>query len=120
MSRTFYIGKPSQKFCDTEEALHEGPESRLERARPGNTCEDITIAFYTAIERHGLRKDSRRGYSIGLSYPPDWGEYTISLRRGDHTKLVPRMTIHFMPRLHFRNSGFQISENIAIIESRHE
>jgi Xaa-Pro aminopeptidase len=49
------------------------------------------------IERHGLFKDSRCGYSVELNYPPDWGERTISLRSTDATVLQPDMTIHFMP-----------------------
>jgi ectoine hydrolase len=120
MSRTFYIGKPEEKFRDAEKAVREGLEAGLLQAKPGNTCEDIAVAFYTAIERHGLKKDSRTGYSIGLSYPPDWGEHTLSLRRGDHTVLRPGMTIHFMPGLHFGDWGFQITESIVINETGHE
>jgi ectoine hydrolase len=120
MSRTFYIGKPDQKFRGAETAVHEGLEAGLEKARPGNTCEDIALAFYAAIERHGLKKESRTGYSIGLSYPPDWGEHTLSLRRGDRTELKPGMTIHFMPGLHFGDWGFQITESILITDTGHE
>ncbi|MFM9844283.1 MAG: M24 family metallopeptidase [Dongiaceae bacterium] len=120
MSRTFYIGKPDQKFRDTEKAVREGLEAGLEKAKPGNTCEDIAVAFYTAIEHRGLKKESRTGYSIGLSYPPDWGEHTMSLRRGDHTELRPGMAIHFMPGLHFGDWGFQITESILITPNGHE
>ncbi len=120
MSRTFYIGKPDQKFRDTEKAVREGLEAGLEKAQPGNCCEDIAVAFYRTIERYGLKKDSRTGYSIGLSYPPDWGEHTLSLRHGDRTELQPGMTIHFMPGLHFGDWGFQITESIHITPSGHE
>jgi ectoine hydrolase len=120
MSRTFYIGKPDQKFRETEKAVREGLEAGLAKAKPGNTCEDIAVAFYTAIERHGLKKESRTGYSIGLSYPPDWGEHTLSLRHGDRTELRPGMTIHFMPGLHFGDWGFQITESILITPTGHE
>ena len=120
MSRTFYIGKPDQKFRDTEKAVREGLEAGLEKARPGNCCEDIAVAFYRTIERYGLKKESRTGYSIGLSYPPDWGEHTLSLRHGDRTELQPGMTIHFMPGLHFGDWGFQITESIHITPDGHE
>ena len=120
MSRTFYIGKPPQKFRDTEKAVREGLGGGLDKAKPGNTCEDVAVAFYTAIEHRGLRKDSRTGYSIGLSYPPDWGEHTLSLRHGDRTELVPGMTIYFMPGLHFGDWGFQITESILITEAGNE
>jgi len=120
MSRTFYIGKPDAKFRETEKAVREGLEQGLAKAKPGNTCEDIAVAFYTTIERYGLKKDSRTGYSIGLAYPPDWGEHTLSLRRNDRTELRPGMTIHFMPGLHFGDWGFQITESIAITKTGHE
>ena len=38
-------------------------------------------------------------YPIGLSYPPDWGERTMSLRPTDDTELKSGMTFHFMPGL---------------------
>jgi ectoine hydrolase len=120
MSRTFYMGKPEQKFRDTEKAIREGLEAGLSKMKPGNTCEDVAVAFYTAIERHGLKKESRTGYSIGLSYPPDWGEHTLSLRHGDHTVLEPGMTIHFMPGLHFGDWGFQITESVVVTPTGHE
>jgi len=116
MSRTFYIGNPGGKFRDVEKAVREGLEAGLEKAKPGATCEEVALAFYAAIERHGLKKEGRTGYSIGLSYPPDWGEHTLSLRHGDHTVLRPGMTIHFMPGLHFGDWGFQITESVVITE----
>jgi ectoine hydrolase len=39
------------------------------------------------IARHGFEKESRCGYAIGLSYPPDWGQRTMSLRPGDQSVL---------------------------------
>ena len=76
--------------------------------RPGraNTCEDIANAFFAVLKRHGNReKDNRTGYPIGLSYPPDWGERTMSLRPGDTTVLQPGMTFHFMTGLWLEGHG---------------
>ena len=55
--------------------------------RPGTTAEAVEAAWRGVIARYGLRKESRIGYSIGVAYPPDWGEHTISLRPGDRTEL---------------------------------
>ena len=33
------------------------------------------------------RKKSRTGYSIGIGYPPDWGEHTLNIQKGDKTIL---------------------------------
>jgi ectoine hydrolase len=53
-------------------------------------------------------------YSIGLSYPPDWGERTMSLRPTDSTVLQESMTFHFMPGLWFDDWGFEITESVLV------
>ena len=116
LSRTMVLGTPPQHFLDVEKAVREGLEAGLEAARPGNVCEDIARAFFGVLRKHGLEKDSRAGYSIGLSYPPDWGERTMSIRSGDTTELRPNMTFHFMTGMWMEDWGFEITESIAITE----
>ena len=114
LSRTIFLGKPTQTFLDAEQAVLEGMEAGLGAARAGNTCEDIANAFFRVLARHGIEKDNRTGYPIGLSYPPDWGERTMSLRPGDTTELEPGMTFHFMTGLWMEDWGFEITESIVI------
>jgi ectoine hydrolase len=114
LSRTVYLGRPPQKFLDAEKAVLEATEAGLAKAKPGQTCEGVAIAFFDTLKRFGFEKDSRTGYSIGLSYPPDWGERTMSLRRGDKTRLEPNMTLHFMPALWLDDGGLELSETILI------
>jgi ectoine hydrolase len=114
LSRTVFLGKPTDTFLDAEKAVLEGMEAGLEQARPGNTCEDIANAFFAVLARRGIVKDNRTGYPIGLSYPPDWGERTMSLRPGDRTELRPGMTFHFMTGLWMEDWGMEITESIAI------
>jgi ectoine hydrolase len=116
LSRTVFLGRPTARERDAEGALLEAIEAGLEAARPGNACEDIHRALSDTLERYGLVKEGRCGYSIGLSYPPDWGERTLSLRPGDRTVLAPNMTLHFMPALWFEDWGLEISESIRITE----
>jgi len=117
LSRTVYLGPVPQKYRDAETAVLEGIEAGLGAARPGNACEDIAIAFFDTLKKFGFEKDSRTGYSIGLSYPPDWGEHTMSLRRGDKTELKPGMCLHFMPGLWLDDGGLEITESILITET---
>jgi len=116
LSRTVFLGKPTQAFLDAEAAVLEGMDAGLAAARPGNTCEDIANAFFAVLRRHGIVKDNRTGYPIGLSYPPDWGERTMSLRPGDRTVLQPGMTFHFMTGLWLETMGLEITESILITE----
>ena len=89
----------------------------LEAAKPGNTTGDIAVAFFKVLEKFGIHKDSRCGYPIGISYPPDWGERTMSLRPGDTSVLQPGMTFHFMPGLWMDDWGLEITESILITET---
>lgn len=117
LSRTVFLGKPTQEFLDAEMATLEGMEAGLAAAKPGNSCEDIANAFFAVLKKYGIVKDNRTGYPIGLSYPPDWGERTMSLRPGDKTELKPGMTFHFMTGLWLETMGLEITESILITET---
>jgi ectoine hydrolase len=114
LCRTLFLGKPPQFLLDAETALVEGLEAGLETAQAGNRACDVANALAAPLERAGIERGARCGYPIGLSYPPDWGERTISLRAEDETVLEPGMTFHFMPGLWMSNWGLEITESILI------
>ncbi len=117
LSRTVFLGKPTPAFLDAEKATLEGMEAGLAAAKPGNACEDVANAFFAVLKKYGIVKNNRTGYSIGMSYPPDWGERTMSLRPGDRTELRPGMTFHFMTGLWLEEMGLEITESILITET---
>jgi ectoine hydrolase len=53
---------------------------------------------------------------VGMSYPPDWGERTISFRPPTTRSCEPGMTFHFMPGLWMDDWGIEITETILIRE----
>ncbi len=114
LSRTVFLGKPEEKFLDAEKAVLEGLEAGLAKAKAGNLCQDIANAFFAILKKYDIIKDNRCGYAIGLSYPPDWGERTVSLRAGDTSVLEENMTLHFMPGLWLDDWGLEITESIVI------
>lgn len=116
LCRTVFLGKPPQFMKDAEAALVEGLEAGLEAAVAGNRAGDIARALAKPLEAAGIERGSRAGYPIGLSYPPDWGERTISIRDEDETILEPGMTFHFMPGLWMDDWGLEITESILIRE----
>ena len=116
LCRSVYLGDPPAEMLEAEKALVEGLESGLDVARAGNRACDVADALYSALERVGIEKDDRCGYPIGLSYPPDWGERTISFRRSDESVLEPGMTFHFMPGLWMDDWGLEITESFLICE----
>ena len=117
LCRTIYLGKPPQKFLDAEKAVIEGIAAALETARPGATCEEVEAAWRKVINRHGIEKDTRCGYPVGLSYPPDWGERTMSIRKGDKTVLEENMTFHLIPAIWQEDWGLEITESFRVTAS---
>ncbi|MEO0991618.1 MAG: M24 family metallopeptidase [Pseudomonadota bacterium] len=114
LCRTVFLGQPPDEMRRAEAALVEGLDAGLEAARPGNRASDVARALYAALERAGIERDGRCGYPIGLSYPPDWGERTMSFRPEDETVLLAGMTFHFMPGLWMKDWGMEITESILI------
>jgi ectoine hydrolase len=96
------------------QALEDGLAAGIEAARAGNTAGDIARALHAELKKNGIDRNGRCGYPIGLSYPPDWGERTISIREEDNSELRPGMTFHFMPGLWMDNWGLETTETILI------
>ncbi|MFQ5983557.1 MAG: M24 family metallopeptidase, partial [Woeseiaceae bacterium] len=94
----------------------EGGDAAIEAARPGATCEDVEAVYQAFLKKNGYVKKSRVGYSIGLNFPPDWGERTMSLRAGDTTVLEHGMCFHFQSGVWLEKFGASISESIVVTE----
>jgi Xaa-Pro dipeptidase len=61
----------------------------------------------------------RVAYSIGLNFPPDWGEGQImSLQSGEKRTLQPGMTFHVIPALFVPGVGATIcTETVVVTET---
>ena len=114
LARTLYLGKPPAELRALAGTVSEGLDAALDSARVGRTCHEVEAAWRDVIERAGYAKSSRIGYSIGLSYPPDWGERTASLRRGDRTVLEPDMCFHMILGMWREDWGFELSETFRV------
>ena len=117
LARTVQLGKGPQKVFDTAKAVTEGLEAVLQTIRPGITAGDVHRAWQAVLDRYGLNKESRIGYSIGVGYSPDWGEHTVSLRAGESTVLEKNMTLHVMLGMWMDGWGIEFSETVAVTDS---
>lgn len=117
LARTVNIGKPSPQMQHLSEVVVEGLNSCLDMIKPGIACEEIEETWKKTIERSGIIKESRLGYPVGLNYPPDWGEHTASIRKGDRTILQPNMTFHLIPGIWLDHYGFEASEAFRVTET---
>lgn len=116
LARTIILGIPDDRSKHIAEVVVEGINTTLDCIRPGMTCGEVELVWRKVIEKHGIIKDSRLGYSMGLNYPPDWGEHTASLREGDRTILQPNMTFHMIPGIWLDDFGIEISESFRVTE----
>ena len=114
LARTLQLGPKPPKVARVEQAVLEGMDAVLDAMKPSVLAHDVEAAWRRAIARHGLRKESRIGYSIGVAYPPDWGEHTISLREGDPTVLAPGHVLHAILGMWMDGWGIEISETILV------
>jgi len=120
IARTIYLGNPPEIMRETAGVVINGLAKTLEFIKPGITCEEIEAKWREAISHSTVVKESRLGYSIGLNYPPDWGEQTMSLRPGDKTILQPNMTFHLIPGIWYKEVGFEVDASIKITENGYE
>ena len=117
LSRTLVVGDAPQKVKDLASVVIEGLTTTLESIKPGMTCEEAERVWAKSIAKSGFIKDSRIGYSMGLNYPPDWGEHTASFRPGDKTILKPNMTFHMIPGIWLDDCGVDMSESFRVTEN---
>lgn len=114
LARTIMLGNPSAPVARVAEAARTGIEAVLDMVRPGVRAADLADTWDTVLARHGLEKPSRIGYSIGIGYPPDWGERTVSLRGDDATVLQENMTFHLICGMWMDGYGYEVSESILV------
>lgn len=120
ISRTIHLGPPPQRITDTIKVVIEGMLAVTADLKAGNRAEDAHAAWRRTAEPHGITKASRIGYSVGLGYPPDWGESTISLRKHEATLLEENQTVHLMLGIWNEDWGVSVSNVIRVGASQGE
>jgi Xaa-Pro dipeptidase len=118
--RTVAIGAVPQLALDMYKVCAEGLEVAIEQLRPGNSCADVHNAVQAVIDRHGYTAGYRKrtGYSMGISFAPDWGEGSIlSLFRGVDVPLEPGMLFHVPITLREYNKfTVAVSETVMVTD----
>jgi ectoine hydrolase len=120
MARTVLLGKPDQKKIDTMNKTNEALQAGIDAAKPGKTADDVAQAFWKILDKYGIEKTSRTGYSIGIGYPPDWGEHTLNISKGDMTILEANVTFHMIAVMQFGDWGVEASESVRVTDNGHE
>ncbi len=111
--RTATTGKPRAKVRQLFDTTVEALEAVLGVIKPGVSCEAANEVGHAVFEKNGFGPHHvhRIGYSIGVNYPPDWGEgQIISIRKGENRLLQENMTFHLVP-------GCIIQDDLGIVTS---
>ncbi|MCH6468443.1 M24 family metallopeptidase [Sinomonas terrae] len=114
LARTISLGKAPERLSSLAGAVAEGLDAVIASVRPGAPVRDLALAWNKTLAQYGLEKPSRIGYSIGVGYPPDWGERTISIRTEDETVLAENMTFHLIGGMWMDHYGYELSESIRV------
>ena len=120
MALTVHLGKPEQKKIDAMKATNEALNEGISVAKPGNTADDVAQKFWGVLDKYNIKKESRTGYSIGIGYPPDWGEHTLNIYKGDKTILKPNVCFHMIAVMQFGDWGVEASESVRITDKGSE
>lgn len=119
--RTVACGQIPDLARDMYKVCREGLETAIDNLRVGRTCADVHNAVQAVIDRHGFTAGYRKrsGYSMGISFAPDWGEGNIlSLFRGVDVPLMPGMVFHVPITLREYNRWtVAVSETVMVTPS---
>ena len=117
--RCLIVGEPSKAQAADADMCREMLEAAIDAIRPGTTSHAVDTAVRRVLERYNYPTEhkNRCGYSIGLNFPPDWGEgYFLDLKQGDETVLEPGMVFHVPPIAH----QISMSETVLVTDSGSE
>ena len=117
--RTYSVGAPSRELAEQSFVARDMLNAVIETIKPGVTSHDVDVAATAEAEKAGLGVTKRAGYSIGLNFPPDWGEGVfLDLKNGDQTVLESGMVFHVPQTIRVGNSlPTAISETVLVTET---
>lgn len=114
LARTVMLGRPPRRLAHAAAVTADGLAAALATMTPATPMREAHAAFTRVLTAHGLSKESRIGYSIGIGYPPDWGERTVSLRAEETRTFTTGMAFHVILGLWMDGWGYELSEPVII------
>jgi Xaa-Pro dipeptidase len=118
ITRTFVLGKPSEKMKKVFDIVHQAQTAALKTARPGLECQAVDAAARKVISDAGFGPDykyftHRVGHGIGMD-----GHEWPYLVRGNTTPLAANMTFSDEPGIYIRGEfGIRLEDDMHITEN---
>ena len=98
----------------TASAVEDGMAAVMDALKGGVVAGDVHLAWQKVLDRYGLEKKSRIGYSIGTAYAPDWGEHTLSFRPNEPTIVLENAVVHIILGMWMDGWGMELSETLHV------
>lgn len=117
ISRTFVIGKPTEKMNKVFDIVYRAQSAALAQARPGVEAQSVDAAARKVIEDAGYGPGYKYfGHRVGHGIGMDDHEWPY-LVGGDTLKLEPRMTFSDEPGIYIRGEfGVRIEDCMHVTE----
>jgi len=118
ITRTFVLGKPSDKMKQVFEIVHRAQSAALAAAKPGVEAGSVDAAARKVIINGGYGPDykyftHRLGHGMGMD-----GHEWPYLVRGNPTKLQPETTFSDEPGIYIRGEfGIRLEDDMHIVDS---
>ena len=118
LSRTFVLGKPTDKMKGVFDVVHRAQAAAVQTARPGLPCEAVDRAARQVIADAGFDGaygvfTHRVGHGIGMD-----GHEWPYLVRGNALPLAPGMTFSDEPGIYLRGDfGVRLEDDMVITET---
>ena len=118
LSRTFVLGKATQRMKDVFEVEHLAQTTAVKTARPGLPCEAVDAAARKVIVDAGFGPDYKYfGHRVGHGLGMDGHEWPY-LVRGNTLPMQPGMTFSDEPGIYIPGEfGIRLEDDMLITES---
>ena len=118
LSRTFVLGKATQRMKDVFEVEHLAQTTAVKTARPGLPCEAVDAAARKVIVDAGFGPDYKYfGHRVGHGMGMDGHEWPY-LVRGNTLPMQPGMTFSDEPGIYIPGEfGIRLEDDMLITES---
>ena len=118
ITRTFVLGKASEKMKQVFEIVHRAQSAALATAKPGVEAGSVDTAARKVISDAGYGPDYKYfGHRLGHGMGMDGHEWPY-LVRGNTTKLQPQMTFSDEPGIYIRGEfGIRLEDDMHILEN---
>jgi Xaa-Pro dipeptidase len=121
LMRTAWVGAVPAEAERMMAVCQDALAAAIDAIRPGDPCAAPHDACQRVIDRAGYTDAFRKraGYSMGISFAPDWGEGgLLSLNTGVSRPLEPGMVFHIPPALRvFGVFTVGVSETVVVTDT---